>query len=419
MDTSTPEPAAAAHDAPPDTVVPGPLAAQCATSTASIMAVEDAWQLPTYAKLPLAFVRGQGSYVWDADGNRWLDLYGGHCVALAGHCHPRLVAAVQEQAGRLLFYSNVAYSDVRALAAERVAALAPAGLRRVFFCNSGTEANETALKIARKHTGRSNVVSMNEGFHGRTLGSLGATGMPGFVDPSYPVPTAEHVHVPYGDVAALTAAMSDDVAAVLVEPIPSMGGIRVADEIWFAALRALCDLHGAMLIFDEVQTGFGRTGTNFFGEQMGITPDLITGAKGVAGGFPAGVVFVRETVAAEIKTGEQGTTFGGGPLASAAMATVAAILVDEELPGHAAAVGAALTERLLAIGGVVSVSGAGLLLGIDLDRPAKPVVAALREHGVLTGTCPGNPNQVRLLPPLNLTLDECEPFLLALESVLS
>jgi acetylornithine aminotransferase/acetylornithine/N-succinyldiaminopimelate aminotransferase len=404
---------------PKDTVVPGPLAAQCATSTAGIMAVEDAFQLPTYAKLPLAFVRGQGSYVWDADGTRWLDLYGGHCVALAGHCHPRLVAAVQEQAGRLLFYSNVAYSDVRALAAERVANLAPRGLRRVFFCNSGTEANETALKIARKHTGRRKVVSMNEGFHGRTLGSLGATGMPGFVDPSYPVPTAEHVHVPYGDVAALTEVMDDDVAAVLVEPIPSMGGIRVADEIWFAALRAQCDLNGALLVFDEVQTGFGRTGTHFFGEQVGITPDLITGAKGVAGGFPAGVVFVREDIAATVKTGEQGTTFGGGPLASAAMATVASILVDEDLPGNAATVGAALTDRLLAMKGVVSVGGAGLLLGVNLDRPAKPVVAALREHGVLTGSCPGDANQLRLLPPLTLSLDECEPFLLALESVLS
>lgn len=419
MGYTTPDPSApvaASTGAAP--AAHGTLAAQCATNTAEIMATEDAAQLPTYAKLPLAFVRGAGSYVWDADGTRWLDLYGGHCVALAGHCHPRLVAAIQEQAGRLIFYSNVAYSDVRALAAERVTALAPEGLRRVFFCNSGSEANETALKIARKHTGRKRVVSMREGFHGRTLGALGATGMQGFRDPAYPVPT-EHDFVTYGALDELEDAIGPDVAAVLLEPIPSMGGISVAAPEYFRRLRALCDQHGAMLIFDEVQTGFGRTGTNFYGEQVGVTPDLITGAKGVAGGFPAGVVFVKETLAAKVKTGEQGTTFGGGPLASAAMATVAAILVEEDLAGNAARVGAALTEELQTIDGVLSVAGAGLLLGINLDRPAKPIVAALREHGVLTGTASGDPNQIRLLPPLNLSMEECDPFVLALAAVLS
>ena len=385
-------------------------------TTAAIIATEDRWQLPTYSKLPIALVRGEGCWVWDADGRRYLDLYGGHCVALAGHCHPRLVEAVREQAGRLLFYSNVVYSDARARAAEKVAALAPVGLQRVFFCNSGTEANETALKLARKHTGRRVVVSMADGFHGRTLGSLGATGMAKYRDPAWPIPV-EHRYVPYGDSAALEAAVDRDVAAVMLEPIPSMGGIRIAPDAWFATLRRLCDERGALLVFDEVQTGFGRTGTHFFGEGVGVTPDLITGAKGVAGGVPAGVVFVRDTVAARVSYGDQGTTFGGGPLACAAMAAVADILRDEDLPGNARRVGARLAERLAKVRGVTSVTGRGLMLGLNLDRPAKPVIAALREAGFLTGGCEGDPAQVRLLPPLTLSAEEADLFATGVEAV--
>jgi len=396
----------------------GAVEAACPRGNAAIAAAEDRWQLPTYAKMPIALVRGEGSFVWDADGRRYLDLYGGHCVALAGHCHPRLVAAVREQAGRLLFYSNVAYNDVRALAAQRVANLAPAGLRKVFFCNSGTEANETALKVARKHTGRKHVISMADGFHGRTLGSLGATGLPKYRDPLYPIPI-EHTYVPYGDLDALAATMDKDIAAVMLEAIPSMGGIRVAPDSYYQGMRRLCDRHGALLIFDEVQSGFGRTGTLFFGEQAGVTPDLITGAKGVAGGVPAGVVFVREDIAARVQHGEQGTTFGGGPLACAAMATVADIIADEDLPGNAARTGRHIAERAAAIPGVRSVTGRGLLLGINLDRPAKDIVTGLRGHGVLAGTCEGDKNQIRLLPPLTLAAAECEPFFTALASLLA
>jgi acetylornithine aminotransferase/acetylornithine/N-succinyldiaminopimelate aminotransferase len=385
--------------------------------SAGIFAAEDAYQVPTYAKLPMALVRGSGSWVWDADGKRYLDLYGGHCVALVGHCHPELVAAVTAQAGRLMFYSNLVYNDVRALAASRLAALAPQGLGKVFFCNSGTEANETALKMARRHTGRRWIVSMQEGFHGRTLGALGATGPDKFRDPSYAVPS-EHRRVPFGDLAALAAVMNDDVAAVIVEPVLSMGGIRVADDAWYAGLRSECDRVGALLLFDEVQTGFGRTGTMFFGEQVGVTPDLITGAKGVAGGFPAGVVFVSEDVVERIGPGDHGTTFGGGPLACAAMAAVAGLIVEDDLPSHAAELGGWLSDALSALPGVSSVTGRGLLLGVNLDRPAKPVVGSLRERGVLVG---GSmlPEQLRLLPPLTLTHDEATEFVAQLQELLA
>lgn len=387
------------------------------TDLADAQALEDRWQVVTYTKLPLALAQGQGCWVQDVSGRRWLDLYGGHAVALLGHCHPAVVQAIRLQAGRLLFYSNAVYSDVRARAVELLAGLAPKGLQRVFLCNSGTEANETALKIARKHTGRRRIVSMREGFHGRTLGSLGATGLAGYRDPAYPIPV-EHAFVPYGDEQALSDALTDEVAAVLLEPIPSMGGIQRAADAWFATARRLCDERGALLIFDEVQTGFGRTGRMFFGEHVGVRPDLITGAKGMAGGFPAGVVFVREDLAAGMKVGEQGTTFGGGPLAAAAIAATARVLVQEDICGHVARVGAVLQQALRAVPGVREVVGAGLLLGVNLDRPAKPVVSALFEAGVIAGTG-GDPRQVRLLPPLVLQESEALGWLPHLARALS
>ncbi|MCA9314351.1 MAG: aspartate aminotransferase family protein [Planctomycetes bacterium] len=387
------------------------------TDAATARDVEDHWQVATYAKWPIVLARGKGSWVEDVAGTRYLDLYGGHCVALPGHCHPRLVAAIQAQAERLVFYSNVLYVDVRALAVERLAALAPPGLARVFLCSTGTEANETAIKIARKHTKRRVIVSMQEGFHGRTLGSLGATGLPTYRDPAYPIPT-EHRYVPYGDEAALLAALDEDVAGVILEPIPSMGGIQVAPASWFQALRRRADAVGALVIFDEVQTGFGRTGTFFFGEQVGVTPDLITGAKGVAGGFPVGVTFVREDLAAHITKGEQGTTFGGGPLAAAAIAATARILTEEKLPANAERVGRVLRRELERVPGVVGTRGAGLLIGVDLDRPSAPVVRhLLEEHHILTGTS-GDPKQMRLLPPLTLTEKEALLLVPALASVL-
>jgi acetylornithine aminotransferase/acetylornithine/N-succinyldiaminopimelate aminotransferase len=387
-------------------------------TTAEAMAAEAAGQVPTYSKWPIALVSGSGCHVTDAEGKRYLDLYGGHAVALPGHCHPRVVAAIRAQAGRLLFYSQVVHVDVRAAALSALLALAPRGLRRVFLCNSGTEANETALKLARKHTGRMRVVSLSDGFHGRTLGSLGATGLPTYRDPAYPIPT-EHDYVPYGDLAAMGTAVGPQTAAVIVEPIPSMGGIRVASAEWFRGLRALCTERGALLIFDEVQTGWGRTGKTWTGEHFGVTPDLVTTAKGAAGGFPAGVVFVREDLAAKVRLGEQGTTFGGGPLACAAIAANCRVIREENLAENAARVGGAWKAALARVPGVLEVTGLGLMLGVNLDRPAKPVIQALVSAGFLTGSCEANPNQVRLLPPLVLTEAEAATFTRALESALA
>ncbi len=288
-------------------------------TTAETIQTEDAFQIPTYKKLPVALVRGEGAYVWDADGRRYVDFYGGHCVVPVGHCAPRVVQAIQAQAAQLMFYSNVVYSPVRAEAAALLARMAPEGMRHVFFCNSGTEANETALKMARTFTGKTHVVAMNAGFHGRTLGSLLATH--GSYRAPYSAVLPETTFVPFGDADALEEVLAtrDDVAAVILEPIQSMAGLYTAEASYFERLRAACDAAGALLIFDEVQTGVGRTGTFSISESLGVPPDLITLAKSLASGVPVGAVLASDAVAGHVKVGDQGTTFGGGMLAMAAL----------------------------------------------------------------------------------------------------
>ncbi len=366
-------------------------------TTQEIIHLEDAFQIPNYHKLPLALVRGEGSYVWDADGNRYLDFYGGHCVALLGHCPPKVVAAVQAQTAQLIFYSNVAYSPVRARAAALLADLAPLG--HVFFCNSGTEANETALKLARKATGKPGVVAMEGGFHGRTLGSLATTWNATYRAPYTAVLPKTHF-VPFGDLETLETVLTarDDIAAVILEPIQSIAGIVQAPDRYYGELRALCDRHGVLLLFDEVQTGVGRTGTFSISEQLGLTPDLITLAKSLGSGVPVGAVLASDAIAAGVEHGDQGSTFGGGMLAMAAVTATLETILEEGLMDRARA----LHQQIRSIVGplVKKVRGRGCLIGLELDGPVKPVLAQLREAGVLAGGS-GNPNVLRLMPPLN------------------
>ncbi len=377
-------------------------------TTQDIIRQEDAFQIPTYKKMPLALVRGEGTYVWDADGRRYLDFYGGHCVTLLGHCPPRVVAAVQAQAAQLIFYSNVAYSPVRARAAALLAGVAPAGMGRVFFCNSGAEANETALKLARKHTGRSGLIATEGGFHGRTLGSLAATWNERYRAPYAAVLPPTHF-VPFGDLRAVEAVFEThgDVAAVLLEPIQSMAGITVAPKRYFAGLRALCDRHGALLIFDEVQTGVGRTGTFSISEHLGVAPDLITLAKSLGSGVPVGAVLASEEIAAGVQVGDQGTTFGGGMLAMAAVAATLETIREDRLMDRAPVIFEQIREAVAPA--ARDVRGRGCLVGVELDGPAAPVLAALRREGVLAGGA-GNPHVLRLMPPLTTTDEEIVVF---------
>jgi acetylornithine/N-succinyldiaminopimelate aminotransferase len=381
-----------------------------------VRALEDRYQLRTYRKAPLVIERGRGCWVTDSEGRRYLDLYGGHAVALTGHCHPKVVRAIAEQAKQLIFYSNVVYNPARAAACEALVKAAPRGLTQVFLCNSGTEANETALKIARRFTGREAVVSFEGSFHGRTLGSLSATALPHYRENVKPL-VPEHTYLPFGDVSALEAHLTDRVAAVLIEPVQSMAGCRVASPEFYRRLRHLTAERGIVLVFDEVQTGFGRTGKMFAGEHWGVTPDLITFAKGAGSGVPIGGVLVASAIAAAVKIGEQGTTFGGGPLACAAATATLGVVRSEKLVANARTVGARLRRGLEKLPGVQGVSGLGLMLTAKLDRPALGVLERLREAGVLAGGAEDK-NALRLLPPLTLTARDADLFLTRLRTIL-
>jgi acetylornithine aminotransferase len=378
----------------------------------------------TYGTPQRVLVRGEGCYVWDADGRRYLDLLAGIATNLLGHAHPLLVNAVTSQLTTMGHVSNFFATPVQIALAERLVQLlhGPAG-SRVFFCNSGAEANEAAFKIARR-TGRPRVLAAQGGFHGRTMGALSLTHKPAIREPFEPlVPGVEHV--PFGDVAALEAAVDDDVAAVVLEPVQGEAGVRVAPDGYLAAARRITSDAGALLVLDEVQTGIGRTGA-WFAHQLpglglgGALPDVVTLAKGLGGGIPVGAaVALGERVGALLGGGSHGTTFGGNPVATAAgLATLHAVERDGLLDA-AGRVGAALREGVLAAGHplVAGVRGVGMLLAVDLTEPvATEVAAAALEAGFVVNAVA--PDAVRLAPPLVLSLDQARDFTHALPAVL-
>jgi acetylornithine/succinyldiaminopimelate/putrescine aminotransferase len=326
------------------------------------------------------------------------------------------VRAIREQAGELIFYSNVVAVPVRARAAEAIAAEAPAPLSRVFFVNSGTEANENAMRLARRSTGRSDILSFDGGFHGRTADAISAAGLAKYRELGKPnVPG--HRLAPFGDLAAVEKELDERVAAVLLEPIQSMAGVLTAPASYFQGLRTLCDERGAKLIYDEVQTGFGRTGSFYFAGRYGVVPDLVSLAKGIGSGFPMGAVLISDEIAGTVKSDEYGTTFGGGPLGCAAAEATVRVIKEEGLLANVRAGSQRLRQGLSAIPGVREVRGEGFLLGLALDRPGKPVREALLERGFLVGGS-DLPDTLRLLPPLVLTAEEIDRFLEALRRIL-
>jgi acetylornithine/N-succinyldiaminopimelate aminotransferase len=377
----------------------------------AIAALEDRYAIPSYAKWPVAFVRGSGCTLWDADGHEYLDLYGGHCTSVIGHAHPRWVAAVAGQAARLGFYSNVASSDVRARFLECLIGFVPAHLERAFLCNSGAEANETAVKLAMQVTGRSRVIAMEGGFHGRTAGALSLTHLGGY-RARFPAVVRDVPAVPFGDLAALARLLDSDTAAVILEPIQSMAGVRVADDDYYPALVAACRANGTLVIFDEVQTGMGRLGASLAAELWHAPADLVTLAKGLGNGFPMAAVLAGEAVASEVEIGDHGTTFGGGPLASAAGLAVLDTLEAERLVAHAAAMERIARDRLV-VGPVRGVRGRGLLLGLEVTVPARDVSRRLFDRGILVGTS-SDPNVLRLMPPLVATESDLDRLAAAL-----
>lgn len=361
---------------------------------------EGPYTVPVYPHLPIEPVSGEGVYLLTRDGRRILDLYGGHAVACLGYGHPRLTAAIREQAGRLLFQSNVVPMEIRARAARALAGFAPRGLDRVFLVNSGAEANENALKIACQRTGRDRVIALEGSFHGRS-GACGAVtwGAAGrwYGFPQTPFKVS---FVSREDPAALAAAMGDDVAAVIIEPIQGVAGAVDIAHGFLRAAREFCTDHGSLLILDEVQCGVGRSGYGFAAEAAGVTPDLLTTAKGLAGGVPAGAVIMGDAIADDLGYGELGTTFGGGPMACAAIEAVIDSIREEDLLENVRRLSARLREECVT-GPVTAVQGAGFLLGLRTRRPAAEIRDALLERDILTGTS-GDPQVLRLLPPLVL-----------------
>jgi predicted acetylornithine/succinylornithine family transaminase len=377
-----------------------------------IKETEESYQLNTYNKLPLSIERGEGVYVYDSDGKKYLDLYGGHAVALTGHCHPEVVKAVREQADKLLFYSNVVYSSVRADASEALINTAPRGMGKVFFCNSGSEANETAMKIGRRYSGRKKIIAMKNGFHGRTIGSLSATALGSYRKQFSPI-IEDYVFVEFGNIEEFEQSLTEETGTVILEPVQSMGGVELAEDSYYKKLREICSDRGLVLIFDEIQTGLGRTGAWFFGDRIGMSPDIITLAKGLGGGIPVGAVIINDRISETIGPGEHGSTFGGGPVAMAAVKANIDVIKSEELVQNAREAGEYIRQELSRMENVKSVKGIGLLLGVEIGSDAASLRNFLLDRGIITGTS-SKKNILRLLPPLILKHTEIDIFLSAL-----
>ena len=356
-----------------------------------------------FPKRDVTIVRGQGASLWDSAGRQYIDCTAGVGVASVGHANPMVAAALAEQAKRLITCPGVFYNDVRADLLDKLVTLSPAGLERVFLCNSGTEANEAAIKFARHSTGRSQFVCAMRGFHGRTMGALSATHkhrdqfaplLPGFS------------FVPFNNTDKLAGAVNDQTAAVILEIVQGEGGIRVGDKAYFEAAQTLCKKHGAMLIIDEIQTGFCRTGAMFACEHFDVQPDMMCLAKAMAGGVPIGAVLCGHSVKAEI--GMHGTTFGGNPLAAAGALAAIKFMEDNQLAKQATEKGDYLVEQLSAKlpSRVREIRHLGLMIGLELKEKSKPYILALMEQGLLA--LPAGATVIRLLPPLVISNQELD-----------
>lgn len=377
--------------------------------------------LPTFNRFPIAFIKGSGSRLWDADGKEYIDMLAGIAVNAVGHCHPEVVKAIQDQAAQLIHVSNFFVSPPQVSLSKLLVDIS--GLSRVFLTNSGAEAVEGALKIARKYAstkGRGGtILSMTHSFHGRTLATI-ATGQKKYQQGFDPIPTG-FAQIPLNDLESAKNAITEDVAAILVEPIQGEGGVNPADKAYLEGLRVLCDENDVILIFDEIQTGIGRTGAWFAKDHYGVQPDIITLAKGLGGGMPIGAFLCNEKVSKAINFGDHGTTFGGNPLAAAASLATLKVIADEKLCESSRNKGNWLKTELEAMAKrqplIKAIRGLGLMIGIQLDRPAAPVVQLLLKEGVVANATADT--VLRLVPPLNISQPDLETVLQKIEKTIS
>ncbi len=353
--------------------------------------------------------KGQGSYVWDKEGKKYLDFYGGHAVCILGHCPKPVADALKEQSEKLIFYSNIFATEPSQELADILTSTLKPSHYQAYFTNSGSEANEAAIKIARKHTGKNQIISFKNSFHGRSITCIAATGI-NYYHQFKPNLDQHTTFAELGNIASVKELVTKDTAAVICEPIQSIGGVNVAEKEFYQELSKLCAEKNILLIFDEVQTGLGRTGDFWFAQAIGIEPDIITTAKGIASGLPISAVLIKESIATKINTGEHATTFGGGPLVcSAAIATIKTLL-DEKIIESVSQKEQLIRENISLLPQVEEITGKGLLLGIHLNVEAKPIVKEALNKGLIIGGSI-TPNTIRIMPPLNISEKEIEKFI--------
>lgn len=378
----------------------------------------DAAQIPLYAKRDIALVRGEGNYLFDSSGKRYLDAMSNYGVASLGHAHPAFTAAMADQLGKLTTTHQSFYNDARSMFLEEIARIAPEGVGRSFLSNSGTEAIEAGLKFARTATGRSGIVAAKRGYHGRTLGALVATADKKYRTAFEDILGQDVTHVAFNNLEALESAVTNETAAIVLEPVQGEGGIHPADAEYLQRARDLADTFGAVLFFDEVQSGF-RTGSPFYSVANGVTPDILVTAKAIANGLPVGVTLVTDAIADSVPGGAHGSTFGGNPLIARGGAETLRIMREDDLYANAADIGKYVIAEIekLQSSRIRSIRGTGLMFGIELKMKAGPVLKALQDRGVLA--LMAGSLVLRFLPPMTWTTEQADELVSALADVLN
>ena len=385
-------------------------------NTKDLIKIEDDYFINTFTRQPIVLDHGEGVKVVDIDGNEYLDMFAGIAVNSLGHNHPKLVKAIQDQAEKLIHISSIYYNEPALTYAKKLIDLTD--FDRIFYSNSGAEANEGAIKLAVKYTGKSEVISTVDSFHGRTLVTLAATGHEEYHEPFKAVLPDGFINVPYNDIDAIKDAITENTAAIIVEPIQGEGGINVPDADYLKEIEKICNEKDIVFIVDEVQTGFGRCGTLFAHELFGVKPDIMTMAKGIGGGVPMGGILATEKVASAFVPGDHGTTFGGGPLVCAAANAVLDVIIEENLLDNVNEVGDYFISELKKLDKevIADVRGKGLMVGVELTKPGAEYVDKLRQAGFLINCTAGI--VLRFVPPLIITKAEIDKFVKALDEFL-
>ena len=385
-------------------------------NTQELIKIEDDYFINTFTRQPVVLDHGEGVKVTDIDGNEYLDMFAGIAVNALGHNHPKLVKAIQEQAEKLIHISSIYYNEPALIYAKKLIEMT--SFDRIFYANSGAEANEGAIKLAVKYTGKSEVISTVESFHGRTVVTLAATGHEHYHEPFKAILPKGFINVPYNDIEAMKEAITENTAAIIVEPIQGEGGINIPDMEYLKEIEKICKEKDIVFIVDEVQTGFGRCGTLFAHELFDVKPDIMTMAKGIGGGVPMGGILATEKVASAFVPGDHGTTFGGGPLVCAAANAVLDTIVDENILDNVNEVGDYFISELKKLDKdiIADVRGKGLMIGVELTKPGAEYVDKLREAGFLIN-CTAD-KVLRFVPPLIITKEEVDKFVKALDEIL-